>query len=298
MELLTTCPVCENSKMNVFLTVKDHFLTGEKFTIVNCSNCGFRFLNPRPDKTDISRYYNSEDYISHDAEKKSLFSMLYRIIRKSAIKNKYRILGKNPKEQNILDIGCGTGEFLSFCQKKGMTATGVEPNEKARNFAIAINNVPVFDESHLDGMTEGSYDFITLWHVLEHVHDLNERMIKIRQLLKPGGTAIIAIPNSASWDANHYKEFWAAYDLPRHLYHFNQKSFGLLAAKHNFILKKTLPLKWDAFYISLLSEKYMKGSQGFVQATINGLWSNIFASGHEKNYSSLIFILESPKNED
>ena len=295
METLNFCPICEKNNTVHFLTAIDHFLTKEKFTIVRCQNCGFKFLNPRPAKSEIFRYYNSEEYISHDAEKKSFFSMFYKVIRKSAIKDKYRILRTFSSGNNVLDIGCGTGEFLSQCRLKGMTVCGIEPNDKARNYAGTVNNIPVYEESELEKLQGSSFDIITMWHVLEHVHNLNERIQKIGQLLKPDGILIIAVPNSNSWDAIHYQDAWAAYDPPRHLYHFNSDTIQLLAKKNNFILEKILPLKWDAFYISLLSEKYARGTNSFVRATINGLRSNFYASGPEKNYSSQIFILKAGK---
>ena len=296
METLNSCPVCEKNETVHYLTAKDHFLTKEEFTIVSCTNCGFRFLNPRPSQNEIFRYYNSVEYISHDAGKNSLFSILYKIIRNRAIKNKYHILEKYSDGKNLLDIGCGTGEFLLFCKKSGMIVTGIEPNEKARNFAITTNNIPVFDENELEVIPSASFDIITMWHVLEHVHNLNDRLQKIGQLIKPGGIVVIAVPNSNSWDAKHYHSVWAAYDLPRHLYHFTENTIYRLAEKHDFTIKNILPLKWDAFYISLLSEKYKTGSSGFVRAIINGFRSNNFAFGHEKNYSSQIFILKKPEN--
>ena len=190
----------------------------------------------------------------------------------------------------LLDIGCGTGEFLNYCRKRNFTTTGIEPSEKAGRFASEEFGLTIFTENKLDDFPPASYDVITMWHVLEHVHKLNERMHQIEKLLKPGGTLIIAVPNSDSWDAAMYKYFWAAYDLPRHLYHFTRYSLKKLANKNGFSVNVIIPLKFDAYYISLLSEKYMAGKHNYLSAVTNGIRSNNHGRKNENNYSSLIYI--------
>ena len=290
MEIIKRCPVCEKNNFTEFLKGKDHFLTREEFTIVECSDCGFRFTNPRPDEKEIVRYYDSTDYIAHDAGKQNLIQTIYKTIRKFTIKKKYSIVRKNSNGNALMDIGCGTGEFLNYCRRMNFDTTGVEPNEKARKFASEEFGLTIFNESKLNEFSPATFDVITMWHVLEHVHALNERMTRINQLLKPGGTLIIAVPDSDSWDAVNYKDFWAAYDLPRHLYHFTQSSLNRLATKNGFSVEKIIPLKFDAFYISLLSEKYFSGKQNYFHAFIRGIRSNLYGRKNENNYSSLIYI--------
>jgi 2-polyprenyl-3-methyl-5-hydroxy-6-metoxy-1,4-benzoquinol methylase len=290
MEIIKNCPVCEKQNFKEFLKGKDLFLTGEEFTIVECIDCGFRFTNPRPDEKEIIRYYDSPDYIAHDTGNRTLVQTIYTTLRKYTLRNKYSIVKKSSPGNALLDIGCGTGEFLNYCRKKNFTTTGIEPNEKARNFARKEFGLTVFNETELDNLSPATFDVITMWHVLEHVHKLNERMHRIYQLLKPDGALIIAVPDSDSWDAVKYKDFWAAYDLPRHLYHFTQHSLGKLAHKNGFSIDVVIPLKLDAFYISLLSEKYISGKQNYLRAFINGIRSNIYAGKNENNYSSLIYI--------
>jgi len=290
MEILISCPVCENTNLKVFLKGNDHFLTREEFTIVECVECGFRFTNPRPDEKEIIRYYDSPDYIAHDAGKRTLLQSIYKTIRKITLRYKYSIVQKYSIGKALLDIGCGTGEFLNYCQKKNFETTGIEPNTKARNFASEELGLNIFAEHKLDDFSPATFDVITMWHVLEHVHKLNDRMMRINQLLKPEGTLIIAVPDSDSWDASKYKDFWAAYDLPRHLYHFTQDTLKKLANKNGFFVDTIIPLKFDAFYVSLLSEKYFSGKQNYLCAFIKGIRSNIYASKNENNYSSLIYI--------
>jgi 2-polyprenyl-3-methyl-5-hydroxy-6-metoxy-1,4-benzoquinol methylase len=290
MEIIKSCPVCENNSFNEFLKGKDHFLTGEEFFIVECSGCGFRFTNPRPDEKEITRYYDSPDYIAHDAGRQNLIHTIYKTIRKVNIRNKFSIVKKNSKGNVIMDIGCGTGEFLDYCRRLNLKPTGIEPNEKARRFAIEEFGLTVFDESKLDDFSPATFDVITMWHVLEHVHKLNERMQMVKHLLKPDGTLIIAVPDCNSWDAFEYKDSWAAYDLPRHLYHFTPASLKMLVNKNGFYAAGIIPLKFDAYYISLLSEKFSSGKQNYLKAIKNGILSNMNGRKNDNNYSSLVYI--------
>ncbi|MCX6244540.1 MAG: methyltransferase domain-containing protein [Bacteroidetes bacterium] len=297
MEILSACPVCGKPDFTRFLNGRDYFLSGEEYTIVYCNHCGMKFLNPRPDATGIAKYYLSPDYVSHDAEQKSILNFVYRLVRNFTIGGKYRLIRKYSSGKFLLDIGCGTGEFLRYCRQKGFDVKGIEPGEKPRTFARTEHQLDVAEESYLDGLDHPSFDIVTMWHVLEHVHRLDERMKKIETILNPGGTLVIAVPNCDSWDAVHFGEFWAAYDLPRHLYHFSQSTMKLLAENHGFKIEKIIPMKLDAFYICLLSEKYSKGKQNYFSAVMNGIRSNTFARKNKNNYSSLIYILRRVKNE-
>jgi 2-polyprenyl-3-methyl-5-hydroxy-6-metoxy-1,4-benzoquinol methylase len=290
MEIIKDCPICENKKFDVFLKGRDHFLTGEEFFIVKCTACSFRFTNPRPDENEILRYYNSPEYIAHDSSQVNLIKSVYKAIRKITIRKKHTIVKRYSIGNELLDIGCGTGEFLNYCQKMNYKTTGIEPNEKARVFAGKKFRLKIFNEQKLNDLLPASFDVVTMWHVLEHVHKLNERILQIKQLLKPEGTMIIAVPDSDSWDAQKYKNFWAAYDLPRHLYHFTPATLKMLAVKHGFHISTIIPLKFDAFYISLLSEKYISGKQNYLRALSNGILSNYYGRKNADNYSSLIYI--------
>ena len=295
MEKLASCPVCGKADFTPFLQSNDFFLTKEEYTIVICNSCGMKFVNPRPEASEIGKYYESPDYISHDAGKKDSLNFLYRQARNFSIKKKYKLVEEHSRGKKLLDIGCGTGEFIFFCKNNGFEVTGIEPGENPRFFAQSKYKLDVYEETYLNNLFQPEFDVITLWHVLEHVHLLHERMNKIEEIMKPNGTLIIAIPNSDSWDARYYGKFWAAYDLPRHLYHFSRETMQVLAKNHALKITGIIPMKLDAFYISLLSEKYAKGKQNYFRAVINGLRSNNFARKNEKNYSSLIFILKKEK---
>jgi 2-polyprenyl-3-methyl-5-hydroxy-6-metoxy-1,4-benzoquinol methylase len=295
MEILTTCPVCSKPDFTRFLDGHDYFLSGEEYCIVSCNHCGMKFLNPRPDVNEIGKYYLSPDYVSHDAEKKNALNIIYRLARNFTIRGKYRLIKKFSSGKFLLDIGCGTGEFLHYCRQKGYDVKGIEPGEKPRIFARSVHHLDVAEESFLDGLNNATFDVITMWHVLEHVHRLDERMKKTAAILKPEGTLVIAVPNSDSWDAKKYGKYWAAYDLPRHLYHFSPSTMKLLAENHGFKIDRIIPMKLDAFYICLLSEKYSKGKSNYFTALVNGIRSNNFARRKQNNYSSLIYILSKEK---
>lgn len=290
-ETITRCPVCENNEFSDWLEVQDHFLSKELFIIQQCNSCGFRFVNPRPDKDDIGRYYQSDDYVSHGIEKSDLMSRVYRQARVFSIRNKYRIVKNYCQTGRILDVGCGTGEFLSYCRKKGFEVSGVEPNEKARNYAQSQNKISVTGQLNLLSGNTGSFNCISMWHVLEHVHELDLTLETIKNLLAPDGIFIVAVPNSNSWDAATYKNYWAAYDVPRHLYHFTKASMHKLAERTGFEIREVTPQKLDAYYVSMLSEKYRTGSVNYFNSVVHGFWSNFMAKKRGIGHSSLIFIL-------
>lgn len=291
MELLKNCPVCGSQAFDPFISGKDYFLTGESFEIVTCRECDFRFTNPRPKAEDLGKYYESSDYISHSDSRKGLFASVYQQVRKYTLRRKLSMISKFQQKGEILDIGCATGQFLHYMKEHGWKATGIEPDEKTRSRAISEYGLEVFPEKQLDVFRKSSFDVITMWHVLEHVSDLGDRMQQLKNLVKPQGTIIIAVPNCDSYDAKKYGEFWAGYDLPRHLYHFAKSDVKLLLEKYGFTIVNILPMKFDAFYVSLLSEKYKSGKMRWLPALWNGFWSNLKA-GQKNGYSSLIYVIK------
>ncbi|MBK7172150.1 MAG: class I SAM-dependent methyltransferase [Bacteroidales bacterium] len=289
MELITSCIICGSNQLNPYLSCKDSFLSGEIFKIQQCKGCGFIFTNPRPLPADLGKYYQSSEYISHSNAKKGVFNQVYQQIRKYTLSQKFNLIGKYAKGNHILDVGCATGEFLNYMKSRGWKTTGVEPDEQVRQKAKETYHLDVFDESQVSIMKDDSFDVITLWHVLEHVADLPGRMKELNRLLKPGGILIIAVPNSNSPDAAFYKENWAAYDVPRHLYHFSEKSMKMLLEKFSFSSIEILPMKFDSYYVSLLSEKYIHGNMRWIHGFWNGFCSN-WKARKKRNHSSLIFV--------
>jgi 2-polyprenyl-3-methyl-5-hydroxy-6-metoxy-1,4-benzoquinol methylase len=290
MEELKECPGCGSTKIKRAFNCKDHFLSKEEFGIDHCQGCGLLFTNPRPNESDLSKYYESEDYISHSSNKKGLLPKAYSLVRDFAIKQKIKLLKKLHSKGQVLDIGCGTGEFLAACKKAGYKTKGVEPSEKARKFAIQNYDLEVLEEKEIQSVENEQFELITLWHVLEHVPNLNERVNQIEKMLTPGGYAIIAVPNPESFDAKLYKEDWAAWDVPRHLYHFNKESIISLFKKHRLQHTETLPMKFDSFYVSILSEKYKSGKTNYLKAFITGMTSNCKAKA--PGHSSQVYIFK------
>lgn len=283
------CPSCESTEFSAFMTTRDYFLTQEEFKLVRCNSCELIFTNPIPSIRDLPSYYDSPDYLSHKVSKLSLTGFIYNHLREINLKGKYKLISKFKKTGKILDIGQGTGEFLYFMQTKGWDAKGVEPNESARKFAKDNYKLSVVDEKEIVELDADQYDVITMWHVLEHVVELRERMQQINKLIKKDGILVIAVPNLNSPDSKKYKEKWAALDVPRHLYHFTIQTMESLLRTSGFEVITLHPLKLDSYYVSLLSEKYLKTRFPFPSAFINGFKSN-HAARKKNNYSSMVFV--------
>lgn len=266
----------------------------EKFPVFICKNCGFLFTQDHPDESQIGFYYQSEDYISHSNTSKGITNRLYQIARKFMLKRKAVIIRKitSLKSGNLLDIGCGTGHFAGYLKETGWKVQGIEINAQARDFAKNTFGFDVKDPSEIEELPDRSYDCITLWHVLEHFNDPFAYMLHIRRLLKPEGTCLIALPNCSSYDAMHYAEDWAAWDVPRHLWHFSPETFKNFIDHTGFILEEVKNLPLDVFYISLMSEKYKGSALSLIKGLIKGLWFSVQTLVNLKRSSSLIYILK------
>lgn len=294
MENLLACPICENTRLFKELTCKDFVATGENFDLYRCSDCSFLFTNPRPDAQEIGKYYQSDRYVSHAGNKQN-FSFMYKVydwVRDYSIKDKLQLIKSYHSSGKLMDLGCGLGYFLHGVVKDNtFLAQGVDISEDAISYVKNTFGYDVLPESAIDQEMEHSYDVITQWHVLEHVHLLNERMQQLKRLLKPNGTLFIAVPNSDSWDAKHYQSFWDGYDVPRHLYHFNQQSFTKLMHKHDFHVVETRPMLFDAPYISMRSEVHKGNGFAFLRGAVSGGISTLKALA-QNNYSSLLFVVQ------
>ncbi len=291
MENIKKCPVCNSRSFKKIITTRDFFLTQKTFYLTKCENCGFVFTNPRPKADALAPYYNSEKYLSHYAKGFGLMHWIYQFFRNINIRNKFKLIQSYMSNGQLLDIGCGTGELLAYFKKQGWNVRGIEPNPHARLFATEAYKLQVDDESALSDLDSESFDVISLWHVLEHVPGLNQRMRDIYRLLKADGLVVIALPNLASWDAQYYGKYWAALDVPRHLYHFTPDTFQKLALHHGLKLVKQFPMKLDAYYVSLLSEKYQNRCCKFLSAWFHGYLSNLKAK-RSLQYSSMIYVLK------
>jgi len=276
-----------------FLTVKDNSVSKENFELLYDETLDMLITSPQPDENNLPKYYESDDYISHTDGKRSLFEKAYHFVKDIALKNKLSLINDlNKSTGSLLDIGAGTGDFLLVAKNNGWNATGIEPSEKAKSIAKSKG---VELKTNLSDFQNNSFDVITMWHVLEHVPNLENQIKELKRLIKPNGSIIIAVPNFKSYDANHYKEFWAAYDVPRHLWHFSKTAIRKLFEKEDLELVKILPMKFDSFYVSLLSEKYKTGKMNYIKAFSIGLKSNLKAKKNFE-YSSHIYVLKIAKN--
>ncbi|MCK9450770.1 MAG: class I SAM-dependent methyltransferase [Bacteroidales bacterium] len=287
------CPICQTDTLVPALHILDYFLTQEEFDILQCTNCEVLITQPFPSADKMGLYYDSGEYFSHGGNNKGLIPKVYNFIKEVNIKNKYKQVTRDLTIGKVLDIGCGIGDFLGYCKKAGWKVSGLEPNEQARKMVLKNFQIEAEDVSKISSMAEDQFDLVTLFHVLEHVAEPKNMVSEILRILKPGGRLVIALPNNASWDAKYYVEYWAAWDVPRHLFHFNPKSISFFM--NRFPLKEEMikPMVWDAFYVSLLSEKFKGKSMPLARAAFRGVYSN-WKANQTGNYSSLMYFYRKP----
>lgn len=290
MVSITECPVCKSQSIKAFLQCTDFTVSHETFAVNRCEGCGLGITSPRPELENLGSYYQSEEYISHSGKTSGGIGILYNTAKSFALKWKARIVDQKKKNPTALDFGCGTGDFLKTLNSKGWQVEGVEPSENARLKAESLISQKI--NASLSDVHQKQFDVISAWHVIEHVPDLTETIQQLKALLKKDGTIFIAVPNYESADAKRYQEFWAGYDVPRHLWHFSKKSMTQLLGKYGLEVIKIQPMKLDAYYVSMLSEKYQRKNSApmnLMRGFISGLKSNL-AARKEKNHSSLIYI--------
>ena len=156
-------------KKTTYLTVKDHSVSGEEFQLLLNPDLDLLETFPQPNSDQLQEYYKSEDYISHTDAKRNLFEKGYHLIKNRSLKRKLKLInGFNTETKTLLDIGCGTGDFLQACKNDGWTVSGIEPNKEARTLANEKVNNHAYDIDQLLRFTSENFDVITLWHVLEH----------------------------------------------------------------------------------------------------------------------------------
>ncbi|MEB2773977.1 class I SAM-dependent methyltransferase [Algoriphagus sp. D3-2-R+10] len=296
LERLTKCPLCKSGRFLNSIELKDHAVSQESFIICNCTNCGLKFTNPRPTEEAIAPYYDFPEYFSHDDKAKNLTQFVYQEVRKYAVSQKVKHINQlKPLKGKYLDYGCGTAELLMKASEQGWNVTGIEPNEKARNLANSKLSRKVYES--INDLPKGSFDVITLYHVVEHIHTLRKTFKTLIKHLKSDGYIIIALPNPESYDAKKYGTNWAGWDVPRHLYHFNHQAINSFQEIFDLQLVDEMPMKFDSYYVSLLSEGYTNPQQSIIQkywkAILSGKKSNKEASKNTTgNHSSNLFVFK------
>lgn len=288
------CPVCGKTEKSLALACTDYYATNEKFDIYRCDSCQFLFTQDFPADAEIGRYYDTKEYISHSNTDKGLVNKIYHMVRQRMMHKKAELVKAHTRSSStwMLDIGCGIGYFLGEMSKHGFSVRGIEKNKDARNFAHKNFGVTCYEPSKMAEFDELSFGVITLWHSLEHLENLNETLKRIHKLLVENGTVFVAVPNANSADAKHYQEMWAAYDVPRHLWHFTPDSMKQLVNKHGFGIEAMYPMPFDAFYVSMLSEKYKKNPLNFLTGALVGLKCYFQAWNKPEKSSSVIYVLK------
>jgi 2-polyprenyl-3-methyl-5-hydroxy-6-metoxy-1,4-benzoquinol methylase len=287
------CPLCTSEIISIHFRCIDHFISKEQFAIARCNKCGFLFTQDYPDEDEIYKYYESDDYISHSDTTIGIVNKIYHFIRQFMLFRKRRLINRltGLKSGSLLDVGSGTGHFASVMKKSGWQVKGVEINEKARKFSATSLDLEVIAPELISGLESESFDCVTMWHVLEHFHDPFRYISEIKRLIKPGGFCLIALPNSGSYDANYYRQTWAAFDVPRHLWHFDPVTFGNFAGQSGLKLERQLVLPFDVFYISALSEKYKGSHWPLITGLTRAAWFSFLTVFKRNRSSSVIYVL-------
>ena len=288
-----TCPGCGRKNLSSKFKVTDNLVSKTGFNLVECEDCTLIWTDEAPDRNEIGKYYRSEEYISHSDTRKGIFNRIYHLVRKQMLKKKFNLVksesGRN--QGNILDIGCATGYFPGYMKEQGWDVTGIEADATAAHFAREKFGINVFKPGEIGTLTSNSFDVVSLWHVLEHIHEPKKLIGDLDRILRSDGVLIIALPNNNSTDAGHYKNNWAAWDVPRHLWHFNLNSFESFISGTGFEISAIRKMPYDAFYVSILSEQNKGSSLSFIRGMIIGSISWITSLFRKTSCSSLIFIL-------
>ena len=275
------------TNLTPLLNCKDNTVSGKYFEVMMHQEYEMLVTSPVP--KNLENYYKSETYISHTDSKKTFFDKIYHGVKNHTLKQKLILLNSfKSGSKSVLDFGAGTGDFLKICKNNNWQVLGIEPSAEARENAVKKG---IYLKENLLDITNQKFDVITLWHVLEHVENLKNTIKVLKSLLRPEGRIVVAVPNYKSYDAEFYKEHWAAYDVPRHLWHFSQKAIHKLFLEAEMIVEETLPMKFDSYYVSLLSEKYKTGKSNPAKAFYRGFLSNISAKSTSE-YSSLIYVIK------
>lgn len=234
------CNLCGSTEAEVAITAQDFLLErpDAQVQFVKCDRCGLFYQNPRPTPEEMMSHYpsNYEPFDLHPDDERS--SRLERIAVNYGLSKRRGLILRYRKSGRILDVGCATGLFLHVMNMDAnWDAHGVEPNNYAATIAQERYGLNVHHGTLEQAQYPArSFDVVTLWDVLEHVHDPAATLDEIHRILKSDGLLILRVPNGISRDAGLFKETWAGWDPPRHLYVFTPDTLTKLLAKQGYAI--------------------------------------------------------------
>ena len=287
-----SCPLCGAYGQTPYADCTDFTVSRESYILMRCPECGMVYTSNPPKECDTSKYDKLDLKLKLGDSPAGLIHKLYYYIRLRMLSRKAHIVESQSYRTggSLLNYGAKTGYFSHKMERRGWKVTSIEKYHEERLFSLEMFHHRMFDVPEMDRLHPETFDVITLWHVFEHCYDPNGLLDKFYKLLRPTGILIMACPNIRSTDAMHYGPYWAAYDVPRHLWHFNTTSLSELAHKHGFTLMHRERMPFDCFYISILSEKHKRHKMAFLRGILYGFHCWLVSLAHPDSSSSMVYV--------
>lgn len=266
----THCPLCGHVDADCIQEAQDPTPAegdGLWFAVVQCRHCSLRYTNPRPDAACIGRFYPG-DYKPHrrprkmDADRPS--SWLGRLSGRS-VERRGELPWEGPPGR-LLDFGCGGGSFLKRMADRGWQVTGLDAAVGAvREVQESLGLTALVGSLPHEDLAPASFEVVTMWHSLEHVHDPLAILAEAFRLLTPGGKLIVACPNIDSWPFRWFGPAWFGLDLPRHLVHFTPKTLTDAMESSGFRVESVRPIRHGDWLRSSAKLAQKKGTANLWQ---------------------------------
>ena len=286
------CPLCGGNDTSHFTDCTDHAVSNETYSLQRCGSCGLIFTIAPPDSQDKQTYSKLDQELNRADNPRKRLDRLYYYARILNIRRKIRLIERLTRVSSgkLLNYGAKSGYFSSRMTDRGWKVTSLEEYHEQRIFSLEMFHHRMMDIDEIDSLPPGSFDAVTLWHTLEHQEDPHTLIEKLIRLLKPNGLLFAAVPNTDSLDAAWYGSQWAAWDVPRHLLHFNTTSMIRFGLAHNLVLMHHERMPFEAFYIPMLSEKFKGNRHPIITGAVRGLKFWHKTNTDREKSSSIVYV--------